>query len=151
MGELFQVALSGPLEEHAAGFAADLARQGYAPSVVVIHVRRLAHVSRWLQTRGLGASALDEAAGEAFLADRRAAGRSLLLRIGSLTPLLEYLRGIGATPVPGPVRPATPEDVLLARYAGYLAAERGLSAKTIARHVMALRPVLAGLGREEQP
>ena len=41
MGELLQVALSGPLEEHAEGFAGELARQGYAPSVVVIHVRKV--------------------------------------------------------------------------------------------------------------
>ena len=108
-------------------------------------------MSRWLGARGLDASALDEAAGEAFLADRRAAGRSLLLRIGSLAPLLEYLSGIGAAPAPGPVPPATPADALLARYAGDLATERGLSAKTIARNVMALRPFLAGLAREEQP
>ena len=117
MCELSKVALSGPLERYAEGFADELARQGYAPSVVVIHVRRLAHVSRWLEARGLDASALDEAAGEAFLADRRAAGRSALLRIGSLAPLLEYLRGIGAAPVHGPVPPATPADALLARYA----------------------------------
>ncbi len=151
MCELSKVAVSGPLERYAEGFADDLARQGYAPSVVVIHVRRLGHVSRWLEAGGLDASALDEAAGEAFLADRRAAGRNFLLRIGSLAPLLEYLRGIGAAPVPGPVPPATPAGALLARYAGYLATERGLSAKTIARHVTALRPVLAGLGREDQP
>ena len=148
---LSKVALSGPLERYAEGFADDLARQGYAPSVVVIHLRRLGRVSRWLEAGGLDASALDEAAGEAFLADRRAAGRNFLLRIGSLAPLLEYLRGIGAAPVPGPVPPATPADALLARYAGYLATERGLSAKTIARNVTALRPVLAGLGREDQP
>ncbi len=118
VSELSKVALSGPLERYAEGFADDLARQGYAASVVVIHVRRLAHVSRWLGARGLDASALDEAAGEAFLADRRAAGRSLLLRIGSLAPLLEYLSGIGAAPAPGPVPPAMPADALLARYAG---------------------------------
>ena len=52
---------------------------------------------------------------------------------------------------PGRFPPATPAGALLARYAGYLATERGLSAKTIARHVTALRPVLAGLGREDQP
>jgi site-specific recombinase XerD len=150
LGELFQVVLSGPLEDHAEGFADELARQGYAPSVVVIHVRRLAHVSQWLEARGLDASALDEAAGEAFLADRRASGRSAPLRIGSLGPLLEHLRGLGAAPAPGPVPPATPADALLARYAGYLAAERGLSVKTIARNVTALRPFLAGLAREGQ-
>jgi integrase/recombinase XerD len=151
MGELFQVALSGPLEGHAEGFAAELARQGYASSVVVIHVRLLAHVSRWLEARGLEAAALDEAAGEEFLAWRRASGRSAKLRLGSLGPLLEYLRGIGAAPVPGTVPPATPEDALLARYAGYLATERGLSAKTIARHVMAVRPFLAALDLGGRP
>ena len=151
MSELSKVAISGPLERYAEGFADGLARQGYAPSVVVIHVRRLAHVSRWLDARGLDASALDEAAGEAFLADRRAAGRDALLRIGSLASLLEYLRGIGAAPAPGPVPRATPADALLARYAGYLAAERGLSVKTIARNVTALRPFLAVLACEGRP
>ena len=76
MSELSRVVLSGPLEVYAEGFAAELARQGYAPSVVVIHVRLLAHVSRWLEGGGLDASALGEAAAEAFLAERRAAGRS---------------------------------------------------------------------------
>ena len=151
MCELSKVALSGPLEQYAEGFAGDLARQGYAPSVVVIHVRRLGHASRWLEARGLDASALDEAAGEAFLADRRAAGRSARLGMGSMTPLLEYLRGIGAAPVPGPVPPATPADALLVRYAGDLAAERGLSAKTIDRHVRAVRPFLESAARGDQP
>lgn len=151
MVELSQVAVSGPLEKHAEGFAGWLAWQGYAPSVVVIHVRLLGHVSRWLEAGGLDASALDQAAGEEFLAWRRAAGRSAKLRIGTLEPLLDYLRGIGATPVPVPVPSATEADALLARYAGYLAAERGLSAKTIARHVMAVGPFLAALDLDGQP
>ena len=71
--------------------------------------------------------------------------------MGSLAPLLEYLRGIGAAPVPGPVPPASPADALLARYAGYLAAERGLSAKTIDRHVRAVRPFLESAARGGQP
>lgn len=149
MDELSRVAISGPLEEYAEGFAGELARQGYAPSVVVIHVRLLAHVSRWLEGRGLGPAAMGEAAGEEFLAWRRASGRSAKLRLGSLEPLLEYLRGIGATPVPGTVPSAMAEDALLARYAGYLATERGLSAKTIARHVTAVRPFLAALDLDE--
>lgn len=151
MCELSKVALSGPLEQYAEGFADDLARQGYAPSVVVIHVRRLASVSRWLEARGLDASALGETAGAAFLADRRAQGRSAKPGMGSMAPLLEYLRGIGTTPVPGPVPPATPADALLARYAGYLAAERGLSAKTIDRHVRAVRPFLESKARVDEP
>lgn len=151
MVELSKVAVSGPLEEHAGGFAGWLARQGYAPSVVVIHVRLLGHVSRWLEARGQDAAALDEAAGEEFLAWRRAAGRSARLRIGTLKPLLDYLRETGATPPPVVVPPTTEADALLARYASYLASERGLSAKTIARHVSAVGPFLATLGLDAQP
>ncbi len=151
MVELSKVAVSGPLEEHAEGYAGWLARQGYAPSVVVIHVRMLGHVSRWLEGRGQDAAALDEAAGEEFLAWRRAAGRSARVRIGRLQPLLDYLRGIGVTPVPSPAPPATETDALLARYGGYLALERGLSAKTIARHVSAVGPFLATLDLNGRP
>lgn len=44
-----------------------------------------------------------------------------------------------------PVPPVTQENSLLTRYADYLASECGLSAKTVARHVTALRPFLAAL------
>lgn len=148
MSDLSQVALSGPLERYAEGFASGLARQGYAPSSVVFHVRLLANVSRWLEARGLGAAALDLAAGEAFLAERRASGRSARLRAGSLEPLLGYLRDAEVVAAPGPLPPATQADAVLARYAGYLAAERGLSARTITRNVDLVRPFLAGLTRD---
>jgi integrase/recombinase XerD len=149
--ELSRVAVSGPLEVHAEGYAGWLARKGYAPSVVVIHVRMLGHVSRWLEGRGQDASALDEAAGEEFLARRRAAGRSARVRIGRLQPLLDYLRGTGATPMPASAPPTTEAGALLARYAGYLASERGLSAKTIDRHVRAVGPFLATLDLGGRP
>jgi integrase/recombinase XerD len=145
MSNLSRVAMSGPLEGYADGFAGELAGQGYAPSSVVFHVRLLAHVSRWLEARDLDVAALDLARGEAFLAERQASGRSAALRIGSLEPLLGYLRGAGAVAVPRPIPPATPADVVLARYAGYLAAERGLAERTITRNVELVRPFLAAL------
>ena len=145
MSDLSRVAISGPLEEYAEGFASELARQGYAPGSVLFHVRLLAQVSRWLEARDLGAAALDLARAEAFLAERQASGRSAALRIGSLAPLLAYLRGAGAVAVPGPLPPVTPADVVLARYAGDLAAERGLAGTTITRNAELVRPFLAGL------
>lgn len=151
MTDLSKVAVSGPLEEHAGGYAIWLARQGYAPSVVVIHVRMLGHVSRWLEAMGQGAAALDEEAGEEFLAWWRAAGRDARVRIGRLQPLLDYLRGTGATPPRVVMQPATETNVLLARYASYLASERGLSPKTIARHVSAVGPFLATLHLDARP
>jgi site-specific recombinase XerD len=136
------------LEEYAEGFASELARQGYAFSSVVFHVRLLAHVSRWLEARDLDAAALDPGMARAFLAGRQASGRSASLRIGSLGPLLAYLRGAGAVAVPVPLPPATQADVVLARYAGYLAAERGLGERTITRNVELVRPFLAGLSSD---
>lgn len=62
---------------------------------MAIHVRLLARASHWLQASGLDTAALDEASGEAFLADRQAAGRSARVRIGSLEPLLDYLHSSG--------------------------------------------------------
>lgn len=150
MSDLSRVAVSGPLEGYAEGFAGELARQGYAPSSVVFHVRLLAHVSRWLEGRDLDVAALSPAAAEIFLAERRASGRSATWRIGTLEPLLGYLRGAGAVAVPRPLPPTTQADVVLARYAGYLAAERGLAGRTITRNVELVRPFLAGLSRDGQ-
>ena len=56
-------------------------------------------------------------------------------------PLLGYLRGLGAAPAPvaGPV---TETGQMLDRYAGYLAAERGLAERTVALNVRLARPFL---------
>jgi site-specific recombinase XerD len=147
MGDLSRVRVSGPLVSHVEGYAAWLVGQGYAPSSVLFHVRLLAHVSRWVQAEGVAVSALGPAAVERFLAGRQAAGRSAGWRRGSLRPLLGYLRVVGAVPV-DPLPPAVGAvEVLLARYAGYLAAERGLAEATIARNVELVRPFLAGRDR----
>jgi integrase/recombinase XerD len=150
MSDLSRVAISGPLEGYAEGFASELARKGYASSSVVFHVRLLAHVSRWLEGRDLDVAALGPAAAEAFLAGRRASGRSTAWRIGTLEPLLGYLRGVGAAAVPVPLSPATPAGVVLARYARYLAVERGLAGSTITRNVELVRPFLMGLASDGQ-
>jgi integrase/recombinase XerD len=150
MSDLSRVAILGPLEGYAEGFAGELARQGYASSSVVFHVRLLAHVSRWLESRDLDVAALGPAAAEVFLAERRASGRSAALRIGSLEPLLGYLRGAGAVAGPGPLPPATAAGVVLARYARYLAAERGLAGRTITSKVELVRPYLEGLASDGQ-
>jgi len=89
----------------------------------------------------MAVSALDPVTVDAFLAMRRAAGYSAGLRGGSLRPLLEYLQAAGVVPVAEPVRAATTAvDVLLSRYGGYLAVERGLAQSTIARNVELVRP-----------
>ena len=87
------------------------------------HCRLLAHVSRWLEARNLGASALNAELAEGFLAERHAAGHQVPLRIGSLEPLLDHLHALGVAGVPEPVRAAGAAEAVLARFAGYLAGE----------------------------
>jgi integrase/recombinase XerD len=101
-----RVRVTGPLEEHAAGFAGELSRLGYTSGSACGQMLLMAHVSRWLAGEGLDAGGLTAEASERFLAVRRAAGYTQLLSPKALVPLLGYLRRAGAAtegpaPVPG--------------------------------------------------
>jgi integrase/recombinase XerD len=131
MDVVLRVSVSGPLAEHAAGFAAFLAGSGYTPLSAANQVRLLAHLSRWMEGRGLGPGELDGQLVREFLAARREAGYYGWLSERGLAPLLGFLRGLGAVPEPERAAPAGPVEVLLDRYRGYLAVERGLAASTV--------------------
>jgi integrase/recombinase XerD len=94
-----RVAMSGPLTPFAAGFAGELAGRGHAPGVVAVHLRLMAHLSRWLEARALGPADLGPSAVGSFVAVRRAAGCSSGRTAGSLAPLLGYLRAAGAATI----------------------------------------------------
>jgi site-specific recombinase XerD len=148
MVDLSRVRLSGPLVAYVHGFAVWLAGRGYPPSSVVYHVRRMAHVSRWMVAHGVEVGAVDSGVVEAFLGVLPAGRRVPRLRPGAFQPTWEYLRVIGAVPPAEPRRPCSAVDVLLERYAGYLAVERGLADATIRRNQDLVRPFLVGLERE---
>jgi integrase/recombinase XerD len=144
MGDPSRVRVTGPLEAHAAGFAAELARQGYTRESAYGQMLLAAHVSRWLAGQGLDAGGLTPDVAERFLAARRAAGYVLYLSPKALVPLLGYLRRAGAAPeAPAPV-PAGPTDVLLGLFRLYLVSERGVGAETAADYAAKTRPFLSG-------
>ncbi|WP_424533566.1 tyrosine-type recombinase/integrase [Sphaerisporangium viridialbum] len=147
MVDLSGVAVSGPLAPYAEGFAVELASGGYAASTVLHHYRLLGHASRWLEARRLEACALSVEVAERFLAERHAVGHLAALRIGSLEPLLGYLRSLGVAGVSPVVRPAGAVDVVLARFADYLAGERGLATSTVEIRVQLVRRFLTGLAK----
>ena len=100
MNDPSRVRVSGPLAAYRDGFAEELAKRGYTAGSAQHQVGLMAHLSRWMEGRGLGAADLTpERAGE-FLAVRRACGYTLLLSQRGMAPLLGYLRGLGVTPVP---------------------------------------------------
>jgi integrase/recombinase XerD len=133
------IRVSGPLSAFAAGFADELAQQGYRPRVAGNHMGLLAQLSRWMVSEGLSADGLHTTEVERFLLARRAAGYTQLLSIKAMQPILAYLRGLGVAPTPPPPTPSGPAEVALERYRSHLTVERGLGAKTASGYVDAVR------------
>jgi len=63
-------------------------------------LRLLAHLSRWLEDRGLALESLTAGGAEEFLEARRSAGYTCRLSGRGLAPLLGYLRDLGVVPEP---------------------------------------------------
>lgn len=139
MRESVLVQVPGPLSPFAVGFRDRLQTWGYAPGSQAVHLRLMAALSRWLGERGLDGSALSAAVLDEFVGRTGPWGARPVRSRRS--PLLEYLREIGATPLPvsqadGPV------EALLVDYGVYLTGERGLAATTVQRHCDLVRPFL---------
>jgi integrase len=132
MDDASRVRFTGPLEPYAAGYAAELARLGYTPLSALMQLRLAAQLSRYLVSAGL--PALTEDAAADFLAARRAAGRREYVHMQAFGPLLGYLRGVGAVPLPAKAAPQGPAAELLDDWERYLAGERGLGAGTRASY-----------------
>jgi integrase/recombinase XerD len=137
MKDASRVRVTGPLERYAVGFVAELSGAGYRPGSAAVHVRLLAHLSRWLEAEGLVASRLSEEQVERFRRLHVARVPSLRGAQG-LVPLLSYLRGVGAVPAAA-VPSLTAADELLERYRAYLIMERGLARETARGYVDLLR------------
>ncbi len=138
-GRASAVRVNGPLGANVAGFRRELERVGYRPNPVCDQLRLMAHVSRWLEARGLGAEELTPARVEEFLEHRRAEGYSLWLSSKAMVPMLSYLRGLGVVATPAPAVPPTEVELLHERYRVYLVEERGLAAGTIAGYLHVAR------------
>ena len=135
------VGVIGSLQPFAAGFATELARQGYTPRSLQTQLHLMAHVSRWLHARDLDVGDLPRWT-QQFLQARQDAGYQRHLTGKALRPLLAYLREEGATPLSPTPLPTGPVEETLARYRRYLTVERGLGEATARGYVDAVRPFL---------
>ena len=66
-----RVGVAGPLEPYAEGFGGELVALGYSPGVAALHLQVMGHLSGWLASRSLDATALTPALVDRYLADRR--------------------------------------------------------------------------------
>jgi len=135
VADLFGVRVTGPLLPHAEGFSERLTELGYTRLSAADQLRLMAHLSRWLASRGLGAGQLTPQRAEQFLRARRCAGYASRRSQRGLAPLLDYLRGQGVSPQPMPAAACTPVQRMARDYHVYLVQERGLAAGTIRRYV----------------
>ena len=121
------VRFTGPLTRFAAGLVEELALLGYTVTSATAQMQLAAHLSRWLQSQGLGPGDLTGPVIEQFLAVRRADYTSHY-SLEALEPVLGYLRRGGQVPPAAVPTPSSPVEVLMASYGKYLTHERGLSA-----------------------
>ncbi len=126
-----RVRVTGPLVPYVDGFWSELAAAGYTAWSVEAQLRLMAHVSRWLEAQGLGASDLTSEAVEEFLRARRREGYVDRLSPRGLVPLLDYLRGLDVVPAASTL--VTPVEQLVQDYCGYLFRERGLAAGSVSQ------------------
>jgi site-specific recombinase XerD len=142
-----RVCVTGPLASYRDGFVAELVGQGYVRECAARQLALMAHVSAWLESRGLGSVDLTPEQAKQFLSTRRAEGHSVLASERALRPLLGYLDGLGVLPPP-PSKARTPATMLLEDYRRYLASERGLANSTVTAYLSTAELFLC---QREQP
>ena len=140
-----QVRVAGPLAPYADGFRASLDAQGFSPWSQMFYLHLLADLSRWLGRHGLDASGLTDANASAFRRDRRSRGRARFRGTQGLALLVSFLRDAGAAPQPAPAGTGDETEALVAEFAVYLAAERGLRPQTVVLYSGAARRFLNSL------
>lgn len=129
----------GPLAPLALELRGEFARLGYATSSATVQLQLAAHLSRWLQSEGLGTQDLTGPVIEGFLTARRR-DYSHLYSMRALVPLLGYLRRIGLAAEPVVPELSSGRDRLLARFGDYLSVERGLTAPVVRAYMHWVRP-----------
>jgi site-specific recombinase XerD len=146
IGEFSKVRVRGPLAEFVPLVTAEARECGYTPLTTAGMLRLMAHLSRWMQARGMGAGDLSRARAREFTAARRAAGRRRGRSLRSLAPVLTALAGAGMLAPDPPAGPVSERERLLAAFGQYLRSERALSAGTAGAYLARARRFLDGLG-----
>jgi integrase/recombinase XerD len=125
------VRVGGPLEPFRDGVAEALSVRGYSKDRAVQLMRLLAHLSRWLESRGLGPGDLSPEIVEEFF-DGFRMRHSWCRSPRSLAPVLAHLRSVGAVPAVSGSRVGPGAGaVLVEDFRGYLRDQRGLSVATV--------------------
>ena len=138
------IPVGGPLGTFREGVLEALRASSYSKDRADQLVRLMAHLSAWLEERGLGPAELSAETVEEFFGEFRLR-HSWCRSSRSLAPVLAYLRSVGAVPAADVARAAPrAEAVLLEDFRGYLTAQRGLSVTTVEAYASYARECIRG-------
>jgi integrase/recombinase XerD len=129
----------GPLEPYAAGFAADLKRQGYTDNSAVCQLGWIAHLSRWMADQRIDAVDLAPPMIDRYLTAIHARGRRRPRSAKAFVPLLIHLQKAGVALSSAPMV-LTPAEALLDRFQAYLFGERAMGAASVRGYIDHVRP-----------
>jgi integrase/recombinase XerD len=118
----------------------ELALVGYTTTSATMQMQLAASLSRWLLAAGISLDGLTESVMARFLSERRAR-RTSHYSLRALGPIVGYLRRLRAVPAPAaPPAPVGAAEVLLARFADYLAGQRALTPPVVRAYLRWVRP-----------
>jgi site-specific recombinase XerD len=137
------------LAPFAAGLRVELATLGYASTSATNQLQLAAHLSRWLQARGLGPDELTGPVITEFLVDRRRDYRNHY-SLQALGPALGFLRRIGVAPAAEPTAPVGADEELLARFRTYLLVERSITVPVADAYVRWVRPFVQAVAASDE-
>ncbi len=137
--------VDGPLWEHAANIATDLAGQGYAQNTIHSQLWLVARLSRWMAKEGLALAELTPSALQRF--EKYRWQRGGLRRKCSLVPIVRHLRRMGQIPEPANPLVVGPAEELLRRYRENMVLERGLARATVVKYEHVARLFLNHLSK----
>jgi site-specific recombinase XerD len=148
-----KVRFTGPVAPFAPGLVEELTSLGYTTTSATVQMQLAASLSRWLVTEAVGLDDLTGPVLERFLSERRKRYTSHY-STRAMAPIVGYLRRVGAMPAAAaPALPTGVAEVLLERFAGYLAGQRALTPAVVQAYVHWVRPFVdevlypAGLDR----
>jgi len=130
------VRVRGPVQAYVREFWDELERQGFRSLSILRHLQLLAHLGRWLESKGLAVRDLTDERVAAFVRHRARLGHTALYSARAVEPMVSFLRGIGAAPAAAPVVGESSIQRFVGEYAAYLARDRGLVATTV--HIYAV-------------
>jgi integrase/recombinase XerD len=126
--------VAGPLEPYVSGFRAELETRGYSRWAVKLRAWLLVSLSSWLAGQGLTSGELTPGRVEQFVEERRFRGYKSWISMRSMVLPVEYLRSVGAVPLPASRIAEDPVEELVTTYRRYLAEERGLAKSTVEQY-----------------